>query len=130
MRHFKEPWRCFRAHSPAAAWGECVRYVEIGDDCYAERQVEVYSDDRVLRYDRSHWCDGLGQLIGCLFSHKPKAILDRLRAEVIEANEFERAWRRALDSPMWVLQVEQSLVAERGVAPHWLQKSGVAGRSP
>jgi hypothetical protein len=123
MRHFKERGRCLRLDSLAADWGECVRYVEIGDDRYAVRQVEVYSDGRVLRYDRSHWCDRFGQLFGCLFSHKPKAIAGRLWAEVIEANEFERAWHGALGSPMWRRQVEQSLVAEWGVVPHWLQKA-------
>ena len=70
MRYFKERGRCLRRDSLAADWGECVRYIEIGDDRYAVRQVEVYGDGRVLRYDRSHWCDRFGQLFGCLFSHK------------------------------------------------------------
>jgi hypothetical protein len=123
MRHFKERDRCLRRDSLAVDWGECVRYVEIGDDRYAVRQVEVYSDGRVLRYDRSHWCDRFGQLFGCLFSHKPKAIEGRPRAEVIEANEFERAWRGAFGSPMWRQQVEQSLASEWGIAPHWLREA-------
>ncbi len=120
MRYFKERGRCWRTDSLAAGWGECVRYVEIGEDRYAVRQVEAYCDGRVLRYDRAHWCDRFGQLFGCLFSHKRKAIEGRLRAEVIEANEFECAWRGALGSPMWEQQVEQSLSGEWGVVPHWL----------
>jgi hypothetical protein len=121
MRYFKECGHCLRHDSLAADWGECVRYVEIGDDRYAVRQVEVYSDGRVLRYDRSHWCDRFGQLSGCLFSHKQKAIDGGPGAEVIEAKEFERAWREALGSPMWRQQVEQSLADEWGMMPHWLQ---------
>jgi hypothetical protein len=120
MRYFKERGRCLRRNSLAADWGECVRYVEIGNDRYADRQVEVYSDGRVLRYDRSHWCDRFGQLFGCLFSHKQKAIDGRLGAEFIEAKEFERAWRKALGSPMWGQQVEQTLAAEWGIVPPWL----------
>jgi hypothetical protein len=75
-----------------------------------------------LRYDRSHWCDRFGQLFGCLFSRKQKAIEGRSGAEVIEAQEFERAWRAALASPMWEEQVEQSLAAEWGAVPHWLRE--------
>ncbi|WP_369009487.1 DUF6881 domain-containing protein [Planctopirus hydrillae] len=123
MRYFKQRGCCLRRDSLAASWGECIRYVEIGDDRYAVRQVEVYNSGRVLRYERSHWCDRFGQLFGCLFSQKHKAIDGRLTAEVIDAKEFERAWREAIDSPMWVQQVEHSLVAEWGLVPHWLRKA-------
>lgn len=123
MRHFKERGRCLHRDSLTVGWGECVRYVEIGDDRYAVRQVEVYSIGRVLRYDRSHWCDRFGQLFGCLFSHKQKATDARLGAEVIEAKEFERAWREALNSPMWEQQVQESLAAKWGTVPHWLQEA-------
>jgi hypothetical protein len=125
MRYFKERGRCLHPDSLAADWGDCVRYVEIGDDRYAVRQVEVYSDGRVLRYDLSHWCDKFGQLFGCLFSHKPKAIESRQSAETIDANEFERAWRDALDSPTWQQQLGHSLVATRGEVPHWMRKPKV-----
>jgi hypothetical protein len=122
MCFFKEQGHCLRRESLAADWGECVRYVEITEDRYAARQVEVYSEGRVLRYDRLHWCDRFGQLIGCLFSHKKKAIDGRPGAKIIEAKEFERAWRTALCSPMWESQVEQSLSAKWGAVPHWLRQ--------
>jgi hypothetical protein len=123
MRYFKQRGHCLRPDSLAAGWGECVRYVEIGEDRYAVRQVEVFSHGRALRYDRSHWCDEFGQLFGCLFSHKQKAIKWLPRAEFIDANEFERAWRGALGSPMWKQQVELSLAAKWGVVPPWLQQA-------
>src|SRR5437879_2522494 len=121
MRYFKQRGRCLHRDSWAADWGECVRYLEIADDRYAARQVEVYKRGHVLRYDRSHWCDRFGLLFLCLFSRKRKAIEGRIGAQVIEAKEFERAWRMALSSPMWEQQVEQSLAAEWGVAPPWLR---------
>ena len=121
MRYFKQRGHCLHRDSLAADWGECVRFVEIGDDRYAVRQVEVYSGDRVLRYDRSHWCDRFGQLFGCLFSHKQKAIASRRGAIEIDGKEFERTWRAASSSPMSAQQVEQSLAAERGAVPHWLR---------
>jgi len=120
-RYFKERGSPLHRDSLAAAWGECVRYLEIADDRYAARQIEVFDQGRVLRYDRSHWCDHFGQLFGCLFSHKEKAITGRVEAEIIEEQEFERAWRAALKSPLWVQQVEQSLSATRGAVPFWLR---------
>jgi hypothetical protein len=118
-RYFKERGR--RYNSLAVAWGECWRYVEIAEDRFAARQVEDYGKGRVLRYDRSHWCDEFGQLFGCLFSHKQKAISSRRLAEVIEASEFERAWKAAQRSPLWEEQVASSLAAERGAVPFWLR---------
>ena len=128
MRYFKECGGCLHRDSLAADWGECVRFVEIGDDRYAVRQVEIYSGGRVLRYDRSHWCDRFGQLFGCLFSHKQKAIAGRRGAEVIDAKEFERSWRAALSSPMWGQQVAQSLATEWGPTPHWLRTADDCSR--
>jgi hypothetical protein len=127
-RYFRERGRPLRQDSLAAEWGECARYVEIADDRYASRQVEDYGGSRVLRYDRGHWCDPYGQLFGCLFSLKRKAIQGRLRAAPIEAQEFERAWRAALGSPLWRHQMSQSLTANWGAVPFWL-RGGRAGRS-
>jgi hypothetical protein len=121
-RYFKERGWPLRRDSLADAWGECVRYVEIADDRYAARQVEDYGEGRVLRYDRVHWCDRYGQLFGCLFSRKEKAIAGRSAAASIEAQEFEKAWRAALRSPEWTRQVGQSLAAEWGAVPFWLRR--------
>ena len=113
-RYFKEFGSSLHRDSLAADWGECQRYVEIGDDLYATRQIEDYGNGRMLRYDRSHWCDHFGQLFACLFSSKQKAIASRVRAEVIESKQFERAWRTAIRSQIWPQQVEQSLAARWG----------------
>jgi len=126
-RYFKQLGRPLRRDSLTAVWGECLRYVEIGDDRYATRQIEDYGEGRVLRYDRSHWCDRFGQLFGCLFSSKPKAIASRVGAEVIEAQEFERVWRAAIQSLVWPQQVDQSLAGEWGVVPHWLRTDAKPG---
>jgi hypothetical protein len=98
-----------------------VRHVEIAEDRYASRQVEDYGGGRVLRYDRGHWCDRYGQLIGCLFSLKKKAIEGRPGVVSIESDEFERAWRAALRSPLWERQIGQSLETEWGAVPFWLR---------
>lgn len=121
-RYFKEHGRPLHHDSLATGWGECVRYVEIADDHYAARQVEDYTHGRVLRYDRTHWCDQFGQLFGCLFSNKQKAINNRPTAVVIEQTEFEQAWISALASPLWTQQIEHSLLDDRGTVPFWLQE--------
>ena len=93
MLYFKAPGHCLRQDSLAVGWGECVRYLEIADDQYVVRQVEVFDNKNVLRYDRSHWCDGFGQLLGRRFSRKPKWAVGFPGAEIIEPTEFERVWR-------------------------------------
>jgi hypothetical protein len=120
-RYFRERGRPLRQDSLADEWGECVRYVEIAEDRYASRQVEDYSRGRVLRYDRDHWCDRYGQLFGCLFSLKRKAIHGRVGVVPIQAQEFERVWRTALGSTMWGQQIGQSLASDWGAVPFWLR---------
>src|SRR5437660_1115347 len=44
MLYFKAPGRCLRQDSLAAEWGECVRYLEVADDQYVVRQVEVFDN--------------------------------------------------------------------------------------
>jgi hypothetical protein len=88
MQYFKAPGWCIRRDFVAADWGDSVRYVEVADDQFAVRQIEVFDNGNVLRYDRSHWCDDFGQLLGLRFSRKPKWAASFPGAEVIEAAEF------------------------------------------
>jgi hypothetical protein len=121
--HFKAPGRCLRKDFLAAEWGEFVRYMEVADDQYAVRQVEVFDNGNVLRYDRSHWCDDFGQLLGLRFSRKPKWAGFFPGAELIEVAEFERVWRAARRSPLWKGQVAASRAAKWGMVPHWLREA-------
>ena len=47
---------------PVHSWGRFTRYLEIGDDSYATRQVDQFDNGFYLRYERNHWCDGYGML--------------------------------------------------------------------
>ena len=38
-------------------WGRIIQYREVADDQFAVRQVDVYENGNVLRYDRSHRSD-------------------------------------------------------------------------
>lgn len=42
---------------PTAAWGSFVRFLEIADDGYASRQVDVFVNGCALMYDRELWSD-------------------------------------------------------------------------
>jgi hypothetical protein len=121
--YFKAPRRCLRPDFIAAEWGEFLRYVEVADDQYALRQVDVFENGNVLRYDRAHWCDDFGMLLGLRFSRKPKWARAFPGAELIEAAEFERVWRAARRSALWHEQGARSRAALWGAKPHWLQET-------
>ncbi|HEX3726694.1 MAG TPA: hypothetical protein VHV08_10650 [Pirellulales bacterium] len=38
-------------------WDNVVRYLEIGDDSFAMRHVEIYENGNCLRDDRKNWID-------------------------------------------------------------------------
>ena len=114
MFYFKAPGRSLRQDFLASQWGAFVRYVEVADDQFAFRQIEVFDNGAMLRYDRSHWCDDFGRLLGLRFSRKPKWAKAFPGAELIDAAEFDRIWHRAKRSPLWEQQLKSSLVAEWG----------------
>jgi hypothetical protein len=104
MFHFKAPGR-FTRGPLVREWGRISMYVEVGDDQRAIRQVDVFDNGNVLRYDRSHQWDNYGMLVGAKFSRKPKWAKFFPGAELISGDDFERIWRSAQSSPLWTLQV-------------------------
>src|SRR5262249_39240899 len=108
MMYFKAPGRFLLRDSPAAAWGSFVIHVEVLDDQRAARQICVFGQGRILRYDRNHWCDDFGMLLGLRFSRKPKWQLFFPGAVSMASTEFEDAWRTALRSPFWQEQLARS----------------------
>lgn len=123
MLYFKAPGFCIRENFIAAKWGDFVRYLEVADDQFAVRQIEVFHSGNVLRYDRTHWCDDFGQLLGVRFSRKPKWTKFFPSAEFIEPAEFERTWRVAMKSALWSQQLSCSRADEWGASPHWLKSN-------
>ena len=67
-------------------WGTSVWYFQLDDECYPERQLEIYSSGDVLAYDRKHAHDEYGGL-----GDQP---LDdeEWTAFEITADEFVSAW--------------------------------------
>ena len=100
MWYFKAPGRLMQA-SLAADWGRITRYLEVADDQHAVRQVDVFENGNLLRYDRSHPRDEYGFLMALKFSRKPKWALFFPGAEMISDDQFEKVWRSAQWSPFW-----------------------------
>jgi hypothetical protein len=113
MWYFKAPGSVIRL-SPSGKfyqrhddteWGRITQYREVADDQWAVRQVDVYENGSVLRYDLARRRDDYGSLIGMKFRRKPKWAAYFPGAEIIFAGEFEKVWQTALTSPLWELQV-------------------------
>ena len=104
MFYFKATGTHFVQDSLARAWCEFIRYVEVGDDQFALRQVDDFGEGRMLRYDRTHWCDGYGQLIGCRFSRKQKWSKGFHGVIQIDPAQFEVVWQAAAQSTAATLQ--------------------------
>jgi hypothetical protein len=111
---FKAPGRFLMEGSPALEWGDFTAYVEVADDQFATRQVCVFRNGKVLRYDRAHWCDDFGMLTGLRFSRKPKWAVYYPGAELITLRDFEKVWRTAHTSNLWETQLASSRVAKWG----------------
>ncbi|MBD2498998.1 hypothetical protein [Nostoc sp. FACHB-280] len=68
------------------AWGTSTYFLEIGNDLYPIRQIEVYENGNVLFYDSSHFADNYGMLCD-----KPIQEED-IREFGITKAEFEQVW--------------------------------------
>lgn len=86
MRYFKRPWDEPRGDE-FDRWGTSTWYLEVGDDGYPSRQVEVYADGTVLKYDGSHPSDRYGGL-----GDQPLDVGGEFLPFEIDASEFARAW--------------------------------------
>jgi hypothetical protein len=112
--YFKAPGRSIRNDFLAWDWGEFVRYVEVADDQRAARQVEVFDNGNILRYDWAHWCDDFAMLVRLKFSRKSKWAVFFPGAEEIPATEFAKVWRAAQQSELSEQQVRRSRLPEWG----------------
>jgi len=47
---------------PMKAWGKFTRYIDVDVDLRAKKQVDLFENGHMLRYDRTHWIDSYGML--------------------------------------------------------------------
>ena len=114
---------------PLADWGLFTRLIEIGEDLYAVRHIDVFTSGRFLRYDRIHWVDGFGMLAGAWFGwgeiKRPE-----WQIQTIGEAEFELEWEAAGRSPQWPLQVASAKMVRWGLVPVWLRQRQNLDLSP
>jgi len=106
---------------PLRSWGPFTRYLEIGADKYATRQIDVFENAYALRYDRIHWVDDLGMLADSRY--RPKT-WERWWGPSISVTEeeFEQVWRSVESSPVWRLQLATAKMGKGMWSPRptWL----------
>jgi hypothetical protein len=80
-RYYKRPYTEDLCGRGASVW-----FLEVGEDCFPLRQLEVYEDGTALAYDESHLYDAAGMLADQLVEPNEYAAFEITRAE------FETAW--------------------------------------
>lgn len=121
MIYQKAPSQGPRPYEPLRFWGRFTRYLEIGEDRYILRHVDLYENGHLLRYDRCHWVDGFGILAEMRYDEK-KWEEWWGPAIPIDAAEFESVWRIAGAAACWRLQLAGALMSKLGRVPIWLGK--------
>lgn len=87
MKYFKRHWDETRGDELDHRWTS-IWYLEVLDDGNAIRQVEVYANGPVLKYDETNAEDEYGGL-----SDQPLDLEDFATFEIRE-DEFEAAWNK------------------------------------
>jgi hypothetical protein len=87
MRYFKRTSEGY--HAPGVDWGGDPTYwLEVNERGDAERQLDVYPNGNVLRYDRSHPEDEYGALCVMVIDGDE----EQWAAYEISRKEFEEQW--------------------------------------
>ncbi len=110
---------------PRCSWGTFTRHLEIGDDRYVLRHVDLFENGYAVRYDRVHWVDDLGMLADMPYC--PRAWEKWWGPAIsLRAVEFEWVWTTVESSPARPLQLATAKMGRWGVVPPWLVRRGNA----
>lgn len=112
MFYFQQAGLGFQKWESACEFGPYTDIVEVLDDQYANRHVVLFNTGQILRYDRDHWIDEFGRLMGAKFSKQPKWMNGRRSLVLISAKDFDTYWTRALCSSLWSQQRIRSLTGK------------------
>lgn len=116
MVYRKAPGQGPSISEPLRSWGTFTRHLEIGDDQFVVRQVDVFVNGYAVRYDRTHWVDDLGMLADSRY--RPK-VWERWWGPGVPmtADEFEQVWAAAESSPVYQLQLATAKISRWGAVP-------------
>jgi hypothetical protein len=112
MLYFQQKGLGFQKWQAAFEFGPYTDIVEVLDDQYANRHIVLFDTGQILHYDREHWVDEFGRLMGSKFSKQPKWMKGRRSLVLISAEAFEVQWRQASSSPLWSQQKLRSLTGK------------------
>ena len=96
LKSGKQPHR--DPEHPTAEWGSFVRFLEIGADGYASRQVDVFVNGCSLMYDRELWMDEDSMLADMKYDEEKWAEAWGL-CQKITRELFEVEWEFAEAAP-------------------------------
>lgn len=98
MQYLKSPPQKPYELKVSFEWGGFVRYIEIGDDLFATRQVDEYENGYLTCYDREHWEDQFGALADFRYGETWRKHWGESDT-FIESTLFEQKWGEAANSP-------------------------------
>ena len=93
VKYLKSPLQAPYALKDAFSWGTFVRYLELGEDSFALRQVDEYENGFLTRYDRDHWQDQFGSLAD--FRWGESWIAHWGEPSLVSKDSFEEKWAAA-----------------------------------
>lgn len=113
VRYLRSPLNPPYELKESVQWGGFVRYLELGDDFFALRQVDEYENGYLLWYDRGRWEDQFGALAE--FRFETAWIKNWGQPTVIAREEFEAKWHQATHA-------EQSMPKRKATSgpPPWI----------
>ena len=90
MRYYRYRWNEMR-DDEYNSWGFSTHWYEVEEDGYPSRQMEIYDDGTVLKYDSSYLSDEYGMLADVALGSDE---LEESKSEEISAEEFEANWEK------------------------------------
>jgi hypothetical protein len=88
MNYYKWFWNETTGEPLTDAWGTSVYYIETGDDNFPTRQLVIYENGTVLKYDSENLDDEYGGL-----GDQP-VDTEEFASLKIDADEFEQLWSK------------------------------------
>lgn len=86
------------ADPPLSEWGNFTRFLEIAEDGFANRQVDIFVNGCALMYDREFWCDDESSLADMKFDQDRWTESWGPHYEITE-KQFEIEWEFAEAAP-------------------------------
>ena len=88
--YFKRPWDENSGEGLTGNWGHSTYYFETDKDFYVSRQMQIFQNGKVLKYDTSYVNDKFGGL------SETQLDIEEFSEIKIDKTEFEQVWQTSL----------------------------------